>query len=242
MAKLCIGDIPVGAMNWVVGPEIEKTKFGATIDTLLGDVDENGGYTPTLTSWHFDGSAIKKIQNYGLAYAFAHKNVKSVDLSNLEWVGAAGLMNTFDTNKISGRLNLSKLEYIGSSGLSEAFYNNEITSVDLRNLKKTLNSALAYAFRHNKVASIDLRNLITCGNACFQTTFYQNTPENGRVDVYLPADGSGWVTGAMPVTMWNNSPTITEIHFSAHSEAWVQNQTGYASKFGATNATIYFDL
>ena len=239
--SLYLGGKKVGTNNTIV-KEVPKEKFGATIDSLLGDVDENGEYVPPSAPWHFDGSAIKKIQNYGLPYAFAYKNAESVDLSNLEWVGAAGLINTFHTNKISGHLDLSKLTYVGSSGLSAAFYANDITSVDLSSLTQTLGSALTNSFQRNKVARIDLRNLTTCGNACFQTAFYQNTPENGRVDVYLPADGSGWATGAMPASMWNNSPTITEIHFSAHSEAWVSKQTGYASKFGATSSTIYFDL
>ena len=239
--SLYIGEKKVGTNNTVV-KEVPKKKFGATIDDMLGEVNEKGEYVPPSAPWHFDGSAIKKIQNYGLSYAFSFRKAKSVDLSNLEWVGAAGLMNTFHTNDISGHLDLSKLEYVGSSGLAAAFYDNDITSVDLSNLKQTLGSSLTNAFQRNKVASIDLRNLTTCGNACFQTTFYQNTPENGRVDVYLPADGSGWATGAMPASMWNNSPTITEIHFSAHSEEWVSKQTGYASKFGATSSTIYFDL
>ena len=35
---------------------------------------------------------------------------------------------------------------------------------------------------------------------------------------------------------------ITELHFRADMQATIESCTGYSSKFGATNATIYFDL
>ena len=37
-------------------------------------------------------------------------------------------------------------------------------------------------------------------------------------------------------------PNLEEIHFAKDNETMIKNQSGYASKFGATNATIYFDL
>lgn len=226
MAKLCIGDIPVGA----------------TVDTLLGDVDENGEYVPALTGWHFNGSVIKKIPNNGLNSRFYRSGVTSVDLSNLEWVGASGLQSAFSTNNITGHLDLGKLEYVGTSGMTTAFSGCHITSVDLGNLKQVLAGSLRSAFYKNSVATVDLSNLTIVPAGAINTMFSRNTPENGRVDVYLPTDGSGWNSGVMSATVWDSSPTITEIHFSAHSEEWVKNQMGYASKFGATNATVYFDL
>ncbi len=35
---------------------------------------------------------------------------------------------------------------------------------------------------------------------------------------------------------------LTEIHFRADAQEWVSTLNGYADKWGATNATIYFDL
>ena len=35
---------------------------------------------------------------------------------------------------------------------------------------------------------------------------------------------------------------LTEIHFSAANQATIEALSSYSSKFGATNATIYFDL
>ncbi len=39
-----------------------------------------------------------------------------------------------------------------------------------------------------------------------------------------------------------NKSSLTEIHFAAKSQATIEALDGYANKFGATNATIYFDL
>ena len=35
---------------------------------------------------------------------------------------------------------------------------------------------------------------------------------------------------------------ITELHFRADAKSVIENADGYSSKFGASNATIYFDL
>ena len=239
--SLYLGEKKVGTNNTIV-KGVPKEKFGATVDTFLGEVDENGEYSQPSVGWHFDGSSIKKIPNNGMNSRFYRSGVTSVDLSNLEWVGASGLQTAFSTNNITGHLDLGKLEYIGTSGMTTAFSGCHITSVDLGNLKQVLGGSLRSAFYSNKVAMVDLSNLATVPAGAINTMFQGNTPENGRVDVYLPADGSGWDSGAMSATVWGNSTTITEIHFSAHSEEWVSKQTGYASKFGATSSTIYFDL
>jgi hypothetical protein len=39
-----------------------------------------------------------------------------------------------------------------------------------------------------------------------------------------------------------NCTKITEIHFRADMQATIEAQLSYSDKFGATNATIYFDL
>jgi hypothetical protein len=41
---------------------------------------------------------------------------------------------------------------------------------------------------------------------------------------------------------FNDCTALTEIHFRADMQATIEAMSGYSSKFGATNATIYFDL
>ena len=44
------------------------------------------------------------------------------------------------------------------------------------------------------------------------------------------------------VDAFNGCTGLTEIHFKASIQSTIEAQTGYSSKWGATNATIYFDL
>ena len=41
---------------------------------------------------------------------------------------------------------------------------------------------------------------------------------------------------------FNGCDALTEIHFRADAQTAIEAMTGYADKFGAPNATIYFDL
>ena len=41
---------------------------------------------------------------------------------------------------------------------------------------------------------------------------------------------------------WYNAKDVEEIHFRADMQATIEAVTGYSSKFGATNCTIFFDL
>lgn len=41
---------------------------------------------------------------------------------------------------------------------------------------------------------------------------------------------------------FTNCTALTEIHFKASVQSQIENMSGYSSKWGATNATIYFDL
>lgn len=49
-------------------------------------------------------------------------------------------------------------------------------------------------------------------------------------------------TNTLSAKMFVGCSALTEIHFRAGIQTTVEAQVGYDSKFGATNATIYFDL
>lgn len=61
----------------------------------------------------------------------------------------------------------------------------------------------------------------------------------GATDIYLPKLTNFYTYNQ---NAFNNSTTITAIHFGKENQATIQAMSGYGSKFGATNATIYFDL
>lgn len=95
-------------------------------------------------------------------------------------------------------------------------------------------------------------------NAKMETTFYNCT---SLVSVSLPkatlfeSNGAFYGCSSLPsisfpnVTRFNMATStfygctaLTEIHFRADMQATVEALSGYSSKWGATNATIYFDL
>ena len=45
-----------------------------------------------------------------------------------------------------------------------------------------------------------------------------------------------------PTYIFSGCTSLTEIHFRADMQATIEAMTGYANKWGASNATIYFDL
>lgn len=76
-----------------------------------------------------------------------------------------------------------------------------------------------------------------------------SNPSNGHFNgcnalnkVYLPKLSNIGTGTTYSKYMFSSSTNITEIHFGIENEATIQAMDGYASKFGATNATLYFDL
>jgi len=57
--------------------------------------------------------------------------------------------------------------------------------------------------------------------------------------IYLPKFTEDGTTGK---NIFNNCSYLTEIHFGIENQATVEALAGYSSKFGATNATLYFDM
>ena len=169
------------------------TKFGASIDTWIGDVDENGVLNPTTWTGALDFAGVKEINISGLYYAFyGRTNITSVDLSSLQSVG--------------------------NNGFNSAFYGcTGITSVDLSSLQSVGNSGLQSIFNN-------CRKLITVSFPAL-------------TDVQTNSFGSSQYLFA-----FYNCTALTEIHFRADMQATIEAMTGYDNKWGATNASIIFDL
>lgn len=172
---------------------LPKTKFGASVDTWIGDVDENGALNKTTWEGVLNFAGVKKIGANALEYAFYYcKNITSIDLSSLRTVDVVGLSYAFYNCTGITSVDLSSLQSVGSNGLSSAFYGcTGITTISFPSLT-------------------DVRTNSFC-SASYNYTFRSCT-------------------------------ALTEIHFRADMQATIEAMTGYADKWGATNATIYFDL
>lgn len=270
-----IGEIQGGG-----GEVVNKTKFGVSIDNLLGDVDENGVILATKAENGFDGSLIKSVYAGALSFKFATTISGS---SNNGLVGTLDLRNLIrgdltyicHANRGLTTVRLDSIEEIAAgNNMSYAFYycqgletivwpNLKKISGDVRymfywdtSLKSTgMNGVEAitpdgytticqYMFaKCEGLISTGLENLTTVSGTACQQMFNQCT---GLTKEYFPmltavssknALGSGTYNG-----MFSGCSGITELHFRADTQAVIEGLSGYSSKFGATNATIYFDL
>lgn len=107
---LYIGDKPVGLMKVVKDTKyIDKTKFGVSIDNLLGNVDADGEYVPDTTPFTFDATSIVDVPNTTsggndyFAYKFYYNKglTGTIDLSNMTGVsGSPRLEYTFSGTNI----------------------------------------------------------------------------------------------------------------------------------------------
>ena len=190
------------------------TKFGASVDTFIGDVDENGVLTASTWTGALNFAGVKEIVSHVLNYTFSYcSGITSVDFSSLQTVGARGLEYGFYYCSGITSVDFSSLQSVGDYGFNYAFQGcSGITSVDFSSLQTVGQSGLSYAFNGcNKLTTISFPSLTSVKSNSFDNAF-------------------------------NNCTALTEIHFRADMQATIEGLSGYSSKFGATNATIYFDL
>ena len=117
------------------------TKFGVSIDNLLGDVDANGNYNARTELFTVDMTQVKKVIGFGYA-----------DLPN---GGVGYCYNTFShkfyyCGNLVGTIDLSNLEETSTSGDAWFEYAFAMTSVDTVYLPKNpTHVVLEYSFANN---------------------------------------------------------------------------------------------
>ena len=271
MAKLYIGDSQ-GTPAIIKIEEVPKKKLGVSIDTFIGDVDENGTLLATTWTGALNFAGVTEIANDSLKYAFYGRlGITSVDLSSLQSVGVYGLSSAFQDCKgitsidlsslqsmkdyglssafrgctgITTSIDLSSLQSVGVYGLSSAFQDCKgITSIDLSSLQSVEIYGLSSAFQDCKgITSIDLSSLQSVETYGLSSAFRGCTGITSisfpsLTSVYSNSFGNISVTGA-----FRNCTALTKIHFRADMQATIEAMSQYADKWGANNATIYFDL
>ena len=144
----------------------------------------------------------------------------------------------------TGALNFAGVKTVGVYGLRDVFYGcRGITSVDLSSLQTVGDSGLFNAFRVCPgITSVDLSSLQSVGGYGMQYMFRDcrkiaTISFPSLIDVQTNSFGSSTSNGA-----FRNCTALTEIHFRADMQTTIEAMSQYANKWGATNATIYFDL
>ena len=170
----------------------------------------------------------------------------------------------FNNQDITGTVKFPNLTKIGYDGLSSAFYGcigltsvefpnlteivmqgltgtfsgcTGLTSVEFPNLTEIADDGLFRAFRDcTGLTSVEFPNLQFVGNYGLAYAFNNCT---GLTSVEFPNLTEISEQGLTNAFMFSN---ILEIYFRADVKSVIEAQPQYDSKFGAPNATIYFDL
>ena len=216
------------------------TQFGLTAEQVLGTLDSEGNLTyPTLPSITFSG--LKSISDSAFIHKFSSRTFEdgaSVSFPDLTTVGIGGLDHCFFICTSLTSVDLSALMSVGNNGLSGCFSSCEqLTSVDLSVLTSVGNNGLSSCFAGcGSLTSVKLPALTSVGhdglNSCFS--------EDPLTTISFPA-----LTDVQTNSFENcfaDCTALTEIHFRADMQAAIEAMTGYADKWGATGATIYFSL
>lgn len=250
---------------------VNKQKFGASIDNFLGDINSEGVYNAPAEILDFVADGIKSIGKMAFYGTFAYKSIASASFPILTAISdsnACYYMFSYSKlssasfpvlNTISGE-NACYSMFSGCSKLSSISF-PALTTISGRN---TCSSMFSTCFGLISV-SFPVLTTISGVNACnfmfsgctnlTSASFPVLTAISGTnacssmfsicynlTSASFPALTAVEHTTCMPANMFQSCNKLTEIHFRADTQTIIEGQSGYASKFGATNATIYFDL
>jgi hypothetical protein len=153
--------------------------------------------------------------------------------------GDNSLKEAFIDKDITGTVSFPLLETINSYGMKTAFNSCEgITSISFPTLKTIGDNGLESAFYNSGISgSIEFPNLYKVENGGLSSVFYAC---EGITSVSFPKLKN--ISNDALVLAFGQCENLTEIHFRYNMEEKIKALNGYDEKFGATNATIYFDL
>mgnify|MGYP004475886081 CR=1 FL=1 len=224
---------------------VNKQKFGVSIDNFLGDVDSEGICSAPVKGFDFIADGVKDVGNDALYYAFVYKSINSVLFPVLTMIsGSRACSYAFSNCSNLTSVSFPALTTIsGSSACNGMFgYCYGLTSVSFPELTTISGSnacnSMFYVCSNLTSVSFPELTTISGSNACNSMFLVCSKLSS----VSFPALATVERSDCMPANMFQGCSKLTEIHFRADAQTTIEGQSGYASKFGATNATIYFDL
>ena len=186
-------------------PTGATTKYGVSIDNLLGNVDENGVLQELTTEFVFDGTGIKEITGAArsaFAYRFAYTKWKEVRFPNLVSIGDGGnvqqyCLGTFAHNadfQKTHTVDMPNLETInGKFAAEEMFFTSKIDTINIPKLTTITGVAAAQnMFGYNAITQVSLPNLTTIsGSSAAISMFDKNSITSVDLSSLATVSGSG---------------------------------------------------
>lgn len=135
-----LGKNPVG-IGRIVEKKVAKKKFGATVDTFLGDVDENGVLQAPSNTVDIVFTGVKNIAKNALAYKFQSSKITSLDLSEIESFDyEASCRYMCENCQFLTSVNMSNIKKITEMNTCQGMFNacTNLSHVQLNNLTEII--------------------------------------------------------------------------------------------------------
>lgn len=246
-----------------------KKKYGATIDTFIGECDSGGTLQDPMDAPDlvFDGvKSISEVEPCPLAYKFYNTNIKSVSFPDLTY--PAGMKSSFGHCRNLESISFPSLKVINSSNAFERTFEHctKLTSVSFPNLERiSANEGMKGMFSQcTRLTSITFPKLkridgdhalselaVSCSHLSSITFPALEKIEEGNVFYHILTEGNkslyfpALTTISDEYAFQDVAPagvfTTLTIHFKSGMESIVQGLVGYPN-FGGSNTTLLFDL
>lgn len=240
---------------------VEEVAYDGLVGTFEGCV--------ALTT--ADTSNIKTVVGYGMQDCFRESGIVNADLSGLTSINNSSLSSCYSGCLSLKTANLSNVEYVDTSGLSRCFLGSSVEDLDVSALQEVASSGMANVCRGatSLTTVVGLGLLEKIDNSGFEYAFYGCTSLTGDfvftslttlgdyafrygfqdckspLRFFFPALitlGTNPFGTTSSNSAFRNATGVTEIHFRADMQSQIESLSQYSSRWGATNATIYFDL
>ena len=218
------------------------TQFGLTISDVLGTVDGTGAVSKTTISNALDFSGITSFTNYALSGKFMYGSFspsQDVEFPALTTIDNSGMQSAFQYCSGITSISFPALASIGQNGMNYAFQScSGITSVSFPVLTSIDSSGMNSAFRDcTGITSVLFPVLTSIGQSGMNYAFRDCEKLESISFPELTQ-----VTSPFNKYTFNGCTALTEIHFRADMQTTIEALSGYANKWGAQNASIYWDL
>ena len=248
-----------GAMSAAI-EALETKKAGVVLDDVIGNLSSAGQLALPNRSGTISFDGVKSVAAYALSYKFYRNGgITGATFPDLTTISTTtALSYAFSTCTHLASLAFPALTTVSGTTACQylAYECTALASVSfpkLATIGVTSNSAnnrnFFYAFYNcsslTEVRFPLLTHIYCNGTAASQGTFAYAF--NKSVKLYFPVltnieKGSSYTNETAAKSVFNHCAGITEIHFASANQAAIEASAGYSTKWGATNATISFDI